>query len=117
MNYWRSVSAELLAMAPKAQWIAPGATVESREQDFRDAHRSGDPLLICNDGQQPPQRVDPPAFPAAVLQEAQLNAQDMKDVTGLHDASLGFQSNKTSGRAILARDRQATWRRSSIPTT
>ena len=50
----------------KAQWIAPGATVEGREQDFRDAHRSGDPLLIYNDGQQPPQRVDPPAFPAAV---------------------------------------------------
>jgi hypothetical protein len=106
MNYWRSVSAELLAMAPKAQWIAPGATVEGREQDFRDAHRSGDPLLIYNDSQQPPQRVDPPAFPAAVLQEAQLNAQDMKDVTGLHDASLGAQSNETSGRAILARDRQ-----------
>ena len=42
MNYWRSVSAELLAMAPKAQWIRAGATVEGR-RDFRDAHRSGDP--------------------------------------------------------------------------
>ena len=117
MNYWRSVSAELLAMAPKAQWIAPGATVEGREQDFRDAHRSGDPLLIYNDGQQPPQRVDPPAFPAAVLQEAQLNAQDMKDVTGLHDASLGAQSNETSGRAILARDRQGDVATFIYPTT
>ena len=38
--------------------------------------------------------------------EAALNAQDMKDVTGIHDASLGAQSNETSGRAIMARDRQ-----------
>jgi hypothetical protein len=41
-----------------------------------------------------------------VLQEAALNAQDMKDVTGLHDASLGARSNETSGKAILARQRE-----------
>jgi hypothetical protein len=30
----------------------------------------------------------------------------MKDVTGLHDASLGIKSNETSGRAIMARQRE-----------
>jgi hypothetical protein len=40
------------------------------------------------------------------IQEA-LNAQDdMKAVTGLHDASLGAQGNETSGRAILARQQE-----------
>jgi hypothetical protein len=30
----------------------------------------------------------------------------MKDVTGIHDASLGIRSNETSGRAIMARQRE-----------
>jgi hypothetical protein len=42
----------------------------------------------------------------ALLNEAQINTQDMKDVTGIHDASLGIKSNETSGRAIMARQRE-----------
>jgi hypothetical protein len=42
----------------------------------------------------------------ALLNEAQVNTQDMKDVTGIHDASLGIKSNETSGRAIMARQRE-----------
>lgn len=105
-NYWRSVGAEVLALAPKAMWTAEASAVEGREDDFRQAHLTGDPLLIHNDGFAPPKRVDPPQFPAAILQEAQVNAQDIKDVTGLHDASLGIASNETSGKAIMARQRE-----------
>jgi hypothetical protein len=106
MNYWRSVSAETLALAPRQQWLVHSSSDKGEElDDFRDAHKSGDPVLVWS-GQQKPERIDPPAFPAALVQEAALNAQDMKDVTGLHDASLGAQSQETSGRAIMARDRQ-----------
>lgn len=104
-NYWRSVAAETLALAPKAQWIASDESVKGREQQFREAHLSGDPLLIYNDKAEAPDRVDPPAVPAALLQEAQLNQQDIKDTTGLQDASLGIRSNEVSGRAIDARRR------------
>jgi hypothetical protein len=34
------------------------------------------------------------------------NAQDLKDVTGIHDASLGVKSNEVSGKAIQARQNQ-----------
>jgi hypothetical protein len=102
-NYWRSVAAETLALAPKAQWVAEADAVEGREDEWRDAHISGDPLLRFNTGKQKPERVDPPTIPAALLQEAQLNQQDIKDVTGLHDASLGIRSNEVSGRAIESR--------------
>lgn len=104
LNYWRSVSAEVLAMAPKAQWLVH-ETEEGDQESFREAHKSGETVLAWN-GQVPPQRIDPPAIPAAVLQEAAINAQDMKDVTGLHDASLGARSNETSGKAIMARQRE-----------
>lgn len=106
-NYWRSISAETLAMAPKSQWIAPADAVEGKEDEFRKNHLSGDPLLIFNkNASMPPQRMDPPGIPAAVLQEAAMNQQDIKDTTGIQDASLGTRSNEVSGKAIQARQRE-----------
>jgi len=108
-NFWRSVNAEQLGYAPKAQWIATEGAVEGREEQFRRAHLSRDPLLIANDEAiigQNIQRIEPPQIQMALIQESQQNTQDMKDVTGIHDASLGIKSNETSGRAIMARQRE-----------
>jgi hypothetical protein len=108
-NFWRSVAAEQLGYAPKAKWMATESAVEGKEDAIRKAHLSRDPLLIFNDEAEfgkNVQRVDPPGIESALLSEAQVNAQDMKDVTGLHDASLGIRSNETSGRAIMARQRE-----------
>lgn len=108
-NFWRSVAAEQLGYAPKAQWIATQSAVEGREDDLRKAHLTRDSLIVVNDEAiigQNLQRLDPPVPQAALLNEAQVNAQDMKDVTGIHDASLGVKSNETSGRAINARQRE-----------
>lgn len=104
-NYWRSIAAETLAMAPKSQWIATANAVKGREDDVRDSFRSGDPLIVIGDGGQLT-RTDPPQVPVAVLQQAQMTEDDMKAVTGLYDASLGARSNETSGKAIIARQRE-----------
>jgi hypothetical protein len=108
-NFWRSINAEQLGYAPKAQWMATESAVEGREDAIRKAHMSRDPLLVFNDEAvfgQNVQRVDPPQLQMALLNEAQINSQDLKDVTGIHDASLGIKSNETSGRAIMARQRE-----------
>lgn len=108
-NFNRSVAAEQLGYAPKAQWIATESAVEGREEAIRKAHLSRDPLIVVNDEAvigQNLQRLDPPAPQAALMIEADRNVQDMKDVTGIHDASLGIKSNETSGRAIMARQRE-----------
>lgn len=108
-NFWRSIAAEQLGYAPKAQWIATESAVEGHEDELRKAHFSRDPLMVVNDEAiigQNIQRLDPPAPQMALLNEAQVNAQDLKDVTGIHDASLGIKSNETSGKAIMARQRE-----------
>jgi hypothetical protein len=108
-NFWRSIAAEQLGYAPKAQWIATESAVTGREDQMRKAHLTRDPLLIVNDDAiigQNIQRIEPPAQQQALLQESQLLVQDMKDVTGIQDASLGEESNETSGRAIIARQRE-----------
>jgi hypothetical protein len=103
-NYWRSVMAEKLALAPRQQWLVHNSAVGDADE-FRDAANSGDTVLVWG-GQQEPRRLEPPPIEAALMQEAALNAQDIKDVTGLHDASLGARSNETSGKAIMARQRE-----------
>lgn len=108
-NFWRSVAAEQLGYAPKAQWIATESAVEGYEDSLRNAHLTRDPLLIVSDEAEFGKnihRMDPPAPQAALLGESQQNTQDMKDVTGIHDASLGIRSNEVSGRAIQARQNQ-----------
>ena len=108
-NFFRSIAAEQLGYAPKAKWMATESAVAGREDDIRKAHLNRDPLLIFNDEAvfgQNVQRVDPPGVEQALLNEAQINTQDMKDITGIHDATLGIRSNEVSGRAIQARQRQ-----------
>lgn len=108
-NFVRSVAAEQLGYAPKAQWLATETAVEGREDDFRRAHLTRDPLLMVNEGTvvgKDIQRIEPPAAQLALLNEAQIAAQDFKDVTGIHDASLGLRSNEISGRAIKARQQE-----------
>lgn len=108
-NFFRSIAAEQLGYAPKAKWLATESAIEGREESFRNSHNTRDPLLIVNDDTvigQDIQRIDPPQIESALLNEAQVNTQDMKDVTGIHDASLGIKSNETSGKAIQARQRE-----------
>jgi hypothetical protein len=103
-NLWRSSAAEWLALAPRQQWLLHAADKDEADR-YRNAHKSGDTVLTYS-GQIAPTRIDPPAAPNALLSEAAINDQDIKDTTGLHDASLGMKSNETSGKAILAREKQ-----------
>ena len=108
-NFWRSIAAEQLGYAPKAQWLATQSAIEGRQESFRKAHLTRDPLLIVNDEAvigQNIQRIEPPAPQQAIFQEVQMNTQDMKDVSGIQDASLGIRSNETSGKAIMNRQHE-----------
>jgi hypothetical protein len=108
-NFWRSIAAEQLGYAPKAQWMATQSAVEGRQESIRKAHLTRDPLLIFNDEAvfgQNVQRIEPPAPQSAIFQEVGMNTQDMKDVSGIQDASLGIRSNETSGKAIMNRQHE-----------
>jgi hypothetical protein len=62
--------------------------------------------FIEYDGNVPPQRQGFTGPPAGALQEALNASDDIKSIMGLYDASLGARSNETSGKAILARQRE-----------
>lgn len=110
-NYWRSNATELVGLAPRAPFIGPkGAflgpewkTANSRNHAFLEY----DPKVVAAAGGAAPQRQPMDMGGAAgSLQEALNAADDVKSTIGMFDASLGARSNETSGKAILARQRE-----------
>lgn len=108
-NFARSAAAESIALAPKA----PLAVTPKQIGKFKtmwDTHNiTQRPYLLYEPDERAPgapQRIMPPDVPMALIQEAQTASEDMKATTGIYDASLGARSNETSGKAILARQRE-----------
>lgn len=102
-NYWRSTVAEQLVAAPRNKWLTTPDAVKGHEVKWRRAPTSDDPFLYFNDGEQPPQHIPPPGIDAALVNEAAISTQDMKDISNIHEASLGMPSNEVSKVAIQQR--------------
>lgn len=110
-NYERSTFIETLADQPYSPFMADAASIEGYEAQYQSMRTRRPPVLLYkanpalpNGGK--PSREAPPAFPAALAQAAAISSDDIKAATGIYDASLGARSNETSGRAILARQRE-----------
>jgi hypothetical protein len=105
-NFSRSVAAEKMMQTPRAVWAASDTAVAGREQQWRNSHLTDDPLLIWNaESGNKPERVNPAQMEQAWLGFSELSAQDIKDVSNIHEANLGMPSNEVSGAAIVARQR------------
>lgn len=107
-NYWRTASTELVALAPKAPYVGAVGSFDTDAQKWGSANTETHAFLEYDpvDGAAPPQRQPFAGPPAGALQEALNASDDIKSVVGMFDASLGARSNETSGRAILARQRE-----------
>lgn len=106
-NYWRSAATELVALAPRVPWVGPTGSFDSDQERWNTANTQSHAYLEYDNKGAPPQRLPLDSGVAAgALQEALNASDDMKAVIGLYDASLGAKSNETSGRAIMARQRE-----------
>jgi hypothetical protein len=107
-NYWTSAETEIVALQPKAPWIAPEGSFEGHENEWARANTENFAYLefvpVPNGG--PPQRQFFPGVPQGIREGRMAAAEDMKAVTGLYDASLGARSNETSGVAIRERQKE-----------
>lgn len=105
-NYWRTTSTETIALAPKAPFIGKKGAFNTDMARWNTANRKNHPFLQY-DGDQPPIRLPlDPGAAAGAMSEALASMDDIKGTIGLYDASLGARSNETSGKAIMARQRE-----------
>lgn len=104
-NYWRTNATELVALAPRVPFIGQKGSFDD-DPNWQTANTHSHAYLEYK-GATPPQRQPLDVGPAVgSMQQALAANDDLKAVMGIHDASLGMRSNETSGRAIMARQRE-----------
>lgn len=113
INYAKSRLAETLATAPVSPYMVATGQIQKGDKKWANLNTEVYPYLEYNQvdiGGKPapvPQRqtFEPPiaSLSSFVLQEI----DDMKATTGIFDASMGQQSNETSGVAIQRRNQQS----------
>jgi len=106
-NYFRSKSAEVVALAPSAPWVVSDGQAQGHETQWQTANEAKNVLLYKDvQGVDKPSRAEPPRMSVGLTNETAILADEIKVVTGKHDASLGARSNETSGKAILYRQQE-----------
>ncbi|MCP1679419.1 portal protein [Kerstersia gyiorum] len=110
-NYWVTSATEEVALRPKVPFIGAVGQFKSDRRWLTANNRSYpfleyDPVDVGGQLAPPPQRAPMADMPIGALQMLAHAADDIKATTGIHDASLGAGGNETSGRAIMARQRE-----------
>lgn len=108
-NFHHTTAAELTGYAPKAPFIGPKGAFRTDRNKWETANTVSWPYieydLVPGMGA-PPQRQPFAGVPAGEMAAAQSAQADMRAIIGMFEASLGQRSNETSGRAIVARQRE-----------
>lgn len=107
LNYWRTTTTELVALAPKTPFIGEEGAFSVDTAKWTTANTEDHAFIMHKKGTMPPQRQQYASVPAGAMQEA-LNADDdIKSTMGMFGASIGQADNAISGRAIMARQRES----------
>ena len=104
-NFWRTNSTELVALAPRVPFIGRVGTFNSDSEKWASVNTKSHAYLEF-DTEMPQRQPLDMGVAAGSLQEALNASDDMKSIIGMYDASLGARSNETSGKAIMARQRE-----------
>lgn len=99
-NLAKSKEADVVALAPNAQWLAEAKQIKGYEKYWLESNVNGVPILPYNavDGR-PPQRLDAPNPPATFMQASQTSADDMRSSVGIRDPLKDIPATQ-SGKAL-----------------
>ncbi len=108
LNYFESMVTESISLAPKVPYILTATQLGKHKQYWDRANTTLPYLLYDGDSEAngPPQRQRPAMIPQAYERRSEMNAEHIKSATSIYNASLGAASNETSGKAILARQKE-----------
>lgn len=111
VNYNLTAAQEIIAKQPKSPHLLTPKMLEGFQHIWDKANAIDVPYLPYNPDPAAPSgapiRLPPPDMPVALANMAQLSVDMLKASDGIYDAAVGARSNETSGRAIMARQREA----------
>lgn len=111
-NFWMSSATEEVALRPKTPFIGAVGQFDTAKKEWQQANNRSfayleyDPVTVDGQIAPPPRRQEMADVPTGTLAMAMHANDNIKAVMGLFDASIGQRSNETSGRAILARQKE-----------
>jgi hypothetical protein len=111
-NYFFTTYTEEVALSPKQPYIAEENQIAPYKSIWQTANTKNHAVLpykatsVNGTPLAAPQRSAPAQASQAALEGLSLASQQIKEVTGIFDASLGAAGNETSGKAIIARQNQ-----------
>lgn len=110
INYGVSTQSEVVALQPKAPFVVTAKNVQDHLEIWQSSNRANYPYIPYTpdpaNGGALPQRATPPVASSGLDTLIQRATADLREITGVYNASLGGQSNETSGKAIMARQRE-----------
>ena len=111
-NFWMTSATEEVALRTKTPYIGAEGQFEGYETEWANANQKTysyleyKPTTVDGVMAPPPQRQPMADIPSGALAMAMHASDDIKATTGIFDASMGARSNETSGKAIMARQRE-----------
>ena len=109
-NYAISADAEAVALQPKAPFKGTRVNFEKALDQWETANSRNWPFLEYEpdplNGGRPPEREPPPVASQGIKELLNVATQEMSAVTGIYPSSLGAPAQETSGKAIVARQRE-----------
>ena len=110
-NFAVSAAYEAMAVQPKAPYLLDERAIDGHEDEWAKLN-SGNPAYLPYNGADemgpinPPQRLAPPQFGSGISALLAYSGEAMESSIGMFKANLGQSGNETSGRAIMARQRE-----------
>jgi len=109
-NYSRSAAAEVIALQPRAPFLATPQMIAKYKGQWDTHNTTARPYLLYDpDPEVPggrPMREQPPVMADAFVKESMIASEEMQSTTGIYNSSLGARSNEVSGVAIKTRENQ-----------
>lgn len=108
LNYWVSAATEIVALAPKTPFIGHEKAFSLEPAKWNTINSESHAYVAVTNGAELPQRQPMDGGQAlGAISQALAASDDIKASLGMFDAALGKQSNETSGKAIMARQRES----------
>lgn len=111
-DYQRSKLAEAVGLAPISQWLVAAGQTEEWAPEWADSNRKAystlkyKPISLEGQAVPPPIRISPSGDVGSIVQAIGMADNDIKATLSTYDASLGNAGPESSGRAILARQKE-----------
>lgn len=89
-NYSRTAATELVSLAPKTPFIGEAGAFDADIEKWQSANSKSWPFIEYTKGKAPPQRQPMGEIPQGPMSEAMAALDDMKQIIGISDPSLGM---------------------------